>query len=262
MKRKWTLSDILLRLTVLLIIIFILAPLLVIIGASFTETGHLIFPPRGFTLDWYRNYFNDYGWMEATRISLYMAFVSMLCSMVIGTITAYSIDRSRRRNFWMSFFVMPITIPTVVTGLAMLRFYVALDVERGFLVLLSGHVVFITPFVIRTMCASFYRFNVSIEEASLTLGANKIKTFLLVTLPSVKSGLIASSFFAFIVSFGNLAISIFLTTARFTTLPIKIYTQTRYSSDPTLAAVSTFVVLMSVIIMFIIERKSNAENLF
>lgn len=233
--------------------------MVVLIGASFTETGYLSFPPKGFSLKWYHNYFTDYSWLAATKISIQMAIVSTVCSLILGTITAYAINRSRLRNFWMSFFTMPITIPTVITGLAMLRFYVSLGVNRGFLVLLSGHVVYTVPFVIRTMCASFYRFNVSIEEASLSLGANMAKTFLFVTLPVVKSGLISSAFFAFIVSLGNLAISIFLTTARFTTLPIKIYTQTRYSSDPTLAAVSTFIILISVVVIFFVD-KSDAET--
>ena len=262
MNKKFDWGGLFLRIVVFLLILFILAPLVVIIGASFTSTSYLSFPPEQFSLKWYKNYFGDSSWMAATRVSVQMAIVSTICSLTLGTITAYAIDRSKRRNFWLSFFTMPITIPTVVTGLAMLRFYVAMGVERGFLVLLSGHINYTTPFVVRTMCASFYRFNVSIEEASLTLGANKAKTFLLVTIPSVKSGLVASAFFAFIVSFGNLAISIFLTTARFTTLPIKIYTQTRFSSDPTLAAVSTFVILTSAIIVFLIERKTDTENFF
>ncbi len=258
-KRKEKRVPILLRIAVSLALIYILAPILVIIGSSFASVANLTFPPKGFSLRWYQEYFKDTGWLNATWISIKLAMIATACTVLLGSLSAYGIEKSKHRNMWLSFFTTPLTIPTIISGLALLQFYNFLEVERNFWAILSGHIVFVTPFVTRTMYTSFYRFNHSIEEASWVMGAGKVKTFLLIVLPAVKSGLMSSVFFAFITSFSNLTISIFLATGKNITLPIKIYTSASFDPTPVLSAISTIIIIITITVMMVMKHFGDHE---
>lgn len=249
-----------LKIVCFFLLLYILAPIIVLVVASFSQESYMVFPPKGLSLQWYIAFFTNKGFTSAFKTSCLLAVVTTVCSLILGTISAYGVDRSDHRDVLLSFFVSPLMIPTIITGLAMLQFYGMLNVERGFLVLLSGHVVFSVPYVVRTVAASLYRFNVTLEEAAQTLGANRVVTFMKITLPILKPALIASSCFAFITSFGNLALSIFLTTARFTTLPIRVYSYAAYSPDPTIAAISAVILVLTIVIMLIVEKTTGMDK--
>lgn len=259
-KKKITIGTVLHRIICALILLYILAPIFVLAVASFSEEAVLTFPPKAFSLQWYRSFFGNKGLMTAFKNSILLAVSSAACALVLGSISAYAIDRSNRRDFFLSFFAMPLTIPTLITGLALLQMYSFMGLDRNYLVLLSGHIVITTPFVIRTVAASLYRFNVALEEAAQTLGANRIITFLRITLPILKPALISSACFAFIESFGNMSVSMFLTTARYTTLPILVFAYAEYSPEPTIAAISSVILVFTIAVMTIIEKNTGMEK--
>lgn len=252
-------APLLLRIAVILIMCYILFPIIVIIGSSVTSVSNLTFPPKGFSLKWYQEYFHDGGWVEATWVSIKLAIVTTICSVILGSLSAYGVEKAKKKNLFLSFFTSPLTIPTVISGLALLQVYNLLEVDRNFWVILSGHIMFVTPFVVRTMYTSFYRFNHSIEEASWVMGAGKVKTFFLIVLPSVKEGLMTSVFFAFITSFSNLTISTFLATGKNITLPIKIYTAASFNPTPVLSAISTIIILVTAVVMCLMKSVGNKE---
>jgi putative spermidine/putrescine transport system permease protein len=237
-----------------------IAPIIVLIGASFSQESHLVFPPSGFSLKWYTAFFNSKPFMNSFFISFELAVASAVTGLILGTISAYSIERSPFRNVLLSLFISPLMVPGVIISLALLRFSVTFDLVHGFWLMLIGHVIIIIPYVVRTVMASLYRYNVTLEEAAQTLGANKMQTFMHVTIPILKPGLIAAGSFAFIISFGNLSISIFLSSAKMATLPIRIFSYAEFSPDPILAAISTVTLVFTLLVMILIEKTSGLHN--
>ena len=258
--KKISIGTIIHRFICFLLILYIVAPIFVLAVASFSQESVLIFPPKAYSTQWYKAFFGNRGLMSAFKNSLILAFSSAIGALILGSITAYAVDRSAKRDFWLSFFVSPLTIPAIITGLGLLLVYSALKVNRNFAVLLTGHIIITTPYVVRTVAASLYRFNITLEEAAQTLGAYRVTTFLRITIPILRPSLIASGCFAFIASFGNMSVSMFLTTSRYTTLPIRVYGYAENSPDPTIAAISSVILLMTIIMMLIIEKTSSNQQ--
>jgi putative spermidine/putrescine transport system permease protein len=142
----------------------------------------------------------------------------------------------------------PILFPAVVIGIALMIFFGKVGLSHTFTGLVCAHVIMALPFVIRVVSISLYGIGRPIEEASLNLGASRLKTFFHITIPLIKPGIIAGGIFAFFISFDEVSVTLFLAGPRTTTLPIRIYTFVEYSSDPTIAAVSAFLILIAVCI--------------
>lgn len=246
------------------VFIFILSPIVVLIGASFNESSFMVFPPTSFTLDWYGVVFRDSAFMEALWVSIQLGLISSIIALAIGTIASYGIERlqTKWRNFMNAFFNSPLQIPTIVLGIGLLQMFNGLGLVRSFSTLLLGHIILCLPYVIRTVGASLFRFDRSVEEAGLTLGAPPVKVFLAVTLPMLRPALLASIIFCFVVSFGNLAISMFLTSSRLTTLPIQMFGYVQYSPDPRIAALSVIIVVVTVFIMYVFEKILGLDRMF
>jgi putative spermidine/putrescine transport system permease protein len=243
---------------------FILAPIVVVIGASFNADSYMAFPPEDFSLRWFETVFQDVSYMSSLWTSVKLGIFSSIFALLIGTIAAYGIERvpTRWRNPLSSFFTSPLQIPTIVLGIALFQLFNGLGIELSFTTLLLGHLILCLPYVIRTVGASLYRFDRSVEEAALTLGANQQKVFIKVTLPLLRPALLASSIFSFVVSFGNLAISMFLTSSKMTTLPIKMFGYVQFSPDPRIAAISTVVIIVTVSIMYLTEKLIGLDRMF
>lgn len=245
-----------------LVLCFMVAPIFVVLVASFGNEGYLAFPPQSYSLKWYGAFWNSIPFKSAFVNSLILATLSSLIGLIIGTISAYAIEKSAVRNILMAFFLSPLMVPGVIIGLAILRYAVYFNMATGIMTLLIGHVVIIIPYVVRTIMASLYRYNVSFEEAAQTLGANKVKTFFSITIPILKPGLVAAGSFAFIVSFTNLSVSIFLSSAKIATIPIRIFSYAEFSPDPTLAAISVITLLFTLAVMIIVEKTTGLDKVY
>lgn len=248
----------------ILMFIFLLAPIVVVIGASFNKAQYLAFPPDSWSLTWFSTVLGSQAYMGALWTSVELGIIASLIALAIGSMSAYGIERlpSHWRSGMDVFFTSPLQIPTVITGVALLQLFNGLGLARSFGTLLLGHVILCLPYVVRTLGAALFRFDRSIEEAAATLGASLPRILWSVTLPLLRPALVASGIFGFVVSFQNLAISMFLTSPGISTLPIQVFGYAQYSPDPSIAAMSTIVVVVTIVIMSIVERVVGLERMF
>jgi putative spermidine/putrescine transport system permease protein len=224
-----------------LIIAFLVAPIIVVIGTAFTTTGYPTFPPRGFTLKWFQRFLSMEGFMESVWLSATVALATMTISSVLGTFAAIGIGRWRFRGraAASTFMMLPVLFPATVLGLALLIFFSTVGLSGTIYGLVTAHTVVATPFVIRMVMASLGEFDPAVEEAARNLGAGWWRTFFLVTLPLIRPGLLAGALIAFIISFDELVVTLFLAGPRLETVPVRIYTLLEFNTDPTVSAIST-----------------------
>lgn len=229
----------------LLILLYLVAPVIVVVATAFTTTAYPVFPPQGFTLQWFERFLGMPEFTEAIRRSALLAFSSTLVATALGTFSALSLARYRfrGREAISAFMLSPILFPTIVFGLALLVFYSRVGLSGSFIGLVIAHSVLTTPFVIRLVMASLAEFDPAVEEAARNLGAGWWRTFLQVTLPLIRPGVLAGAVFAFIISFDELVVTLFLAGPDMTTLPVRIYTYVEFSSDPTISAISTMLIV-------------------
>ena len=160
----------------------------------------------------------------------------------------------------MRWFLSPLVLPTIVLGVAILQYASALGFARSFWALFVGHVVLVTPYVIRTVLASLSGMEAAHEEAAQDLVPRPCQTFFLVTLPQIKPGVIAGALFAFINSWINVEVSIFNSTAQLVTIPVKLFNYIQFNIDPTLAAVSAVTIYIAIFVVVAIDFAVGIEN--
>lgn len=234
----------------LLILLYLLAPVIVVVATAFTTTAYPVFPPQGFTLMWFQKFLSMPEFTDAVQRSAMLATASTLVSTALGTFSALALARYRfrGREAISAFMLSPILFPTIVLGLALLVFYSYIGLQGSFLGLVAAHSVLTTPFVIRLVMASLSEFDPAVEEAARNLGAGWWRTFLQVTLPLIRPGVLAGAVFAFIISFDELVVTLFLAGPDMTTLPVRIYTFVEFSSEPTISAISTLLIVVWMLI--------------
>ena len=251
MARRWVLPA-----CVFLIYGFMLAPVLIVFPISFTEQQYVVFPPTGFTLRWYENFFDSDEFMSALYLSLRLTVSATLIATVFGTAAAVALVRYRfaGQQALKAFFVSPIIVPGLVLGIAMLIFFGPTLLYGTFAALLIAHIVVILPYVIRVVSANLVGLDIRIDHAAQSLGATRLQVFRTVTLPLLRPGIVAGAMLAFVQSFDELIVSLFLTGPQLSTLPVKIYHYIEFNSDPTIAAISVVVVVISATVILVTER--------
>jgi putative spermidine/putrescine transport system permease protein len=194
---------VILRITAGLVYAFILIPMVIVVLAAFNAGNYFTFPPQGFSLKWFANFFNRREFMQALRVSTEIAFWTAVASTIIGTAAAVVLVRSRfrGRDFLNAFVTSPLLLPQILTGVALLQFYTLLHMHASYAALLIGHIVVTTPYVIRTVTATLTHFDIALEEAAQSLGAHPVRAFFEVTLGVIKPGVVAGAIFAFAISF-------------------------------------------------------------
>jgi len=233
-----------------LIALYLLAPVIVVIATSFTTTAYPVFPPRGFTLRWFGEVLASPEYLEAMRVSATLAAASTAIATVLGTFAALGLARGsfRGKGAAAALFLSPIFFPAIVLGLALLIFYNQVGLAGTLHGMIAAHAVLTTPFVIRMVMASLSEFDPAVEEAAQNLGAGAVRTFFQVTLPLIRPGVVAGAVFAFILSFDELVVSLFLAGPGMQTLPIRIFTSLEYGSRPSVSAISTMLILVWLLI--------------
>jgi putative spermidine/putrescine transport system permease protein len=221
-----------------------------VVATAFTTTAYPVFPPQGFTLQWFQKFLSMREFTDAIQLSTMLASSSTLVATVLGTFSAMALVRYRfkGREAISAFMLSPILFPTIVLGLALLVFYSQIGLSGSFIGLVIGHSVLTTPFVLRLVMASLTEFDPAVEEAARNLGAGWWRTFLQVTLPLIRPGVLAGAVFAFIISFDELVVTLFLAGPDMTTLPVRIYTFVEFSSEPTISAISTVLIIVWMLI--------------
>ncbi|ADM72348.1 ABC transporter permease [Paenibacillus sp. SEL3] len=240
----------------LLVFIFLLGPLLIISVTSFEPGTVLKFPPQGFSLRWYENIFEVDLFMSTFKTSIVVSLLGNILALLIGMPAAYALSRFsfRGKDALNALFLSPLLIPGIVLGFTLLRYLIIVYHLPVYAGLLIGHTVIMLPFIIRVIASSLSNFDFAIEEAALSLGAGRLETFFKVVLPNIRSGIIAAILIAFLESFNNVDISVFMTGPGFSTLPIQMLTYVENYFDPTIAAISVMLMILTGILMFLIER--------
>ncbi|OGO27558.1 MAG: spermidine/putrescine ABC transporter permease [Chloroflexi bacterium RBG_16_54_18] len=241
-----------LRLITILIYAYIYIPIILLIIFSF-NSQKLNVRWEGFTLHWYRVLFQDGEVMHATRNTLVVAFISTIVATVIGTMAALALQRYRFPGYTAaeSTLYIPVIIPEVVMGIALLVFFVQVRLTLGLTTIILSHIAFSIPFVTLVVRARLHGFDKSIEEAAMDLGANEITTFLRVTLPTIMPGVLAGAMLAFTLSLDDYVITYFTAGPGSTTLPLRIFSMVRFAVTPEVNALSTLWVLTVFVLLLI-----------
>ncbi|MGH7069798.1 MAG: ABC transporter permease [Acetobacteraceae bacterium] len=255
--------TLLVGLVVALAVIYLVAPIIVVVMTSFTSTGYLAFPPHGFSLRWYGNIGRSQEFINGflTSVALASCAVSIVCA--IGIPAAIGLYRSPGMfsRALGQLFLSPLVLPAVVFGVGYLVALHRAGYFGTFAGALLAHCVLTTPFVVRSVGAGLAEIDPAYEDAAQSLGASPLRGFFRVTLPLMRSSIIVGAIFAFIISFDETVVTLFLVGPHFNTLPVRIFTYIQYSDDPTIAAISTALVLMSILILFVVSRVTAIGNL-
>ena len=236
--------------------VVLIAPSLVILVTSFTDSASLRFPPTGFSLRWYRALLDADQMQAAAWNSLVVAFWTTLLSVVLGTLAAVALAGSRA--WWARFldglFMSPLLLPALAFGFAALIFVYRMGMRPNLFFLVLGHVVVCVPFVMRTTLASLSQFDPALNDASTSLGATPVMTFRRVTLPLIGRGIGAGGFLAFMASFDNVPVSLFLADERTEVLPIHLWQQIETNLDVRTAAASGVIIIATLVLMLLAEK--------
>jgi len=248
---------------------FILIPLIIIVGTSFSESQFVTFPPQGFSLKWFVTVLTSYEWMFAFFLSGVLALVAMSIAIVVSLPAAKALAKHKvqvgGRDIGVTlrtFFLSPIVIPMIVFGIGIAITLQTLGLYGTFPGLVIGHLIIVVPYMLRSLIVSFEGIPDSVEEAAITLGATPVKTFFSVTLPLAKSGLIAGSLFSFIWSFENVTVSIFLSVPGMTPLPIRMWGYLSEFADPSLCAVATIFIVIAFGVFIAVYRRMGKASMF
>ena len=250
--RFGNLSDHFLLIASLSAFAFLYAPILVLIIFSFNDNPVTVLPLRGFTLGWYEKAFANADMMAAILNSFYVGFSAVILCLVIGVPSAFALDRYDfpGKVLFRRFALLPITLPGLITGIAMMNMFRAVGMDLSLFTVILGHGTALTAVVITQVFARLQRFNRTLEEASSDLGGRPWQTFMFVTLPNIRSAIIGSSLLSFTLSFDEIPVTFFLT-GRDNTLPMYIYSTIRRGITPEINAIGTLIVVASLVLILI-----------
>jgi putative spermidine/putrescine transport system permease protein len=239
-----------------IVVAFVLAPILVPLSISFTEAPFVRWPPQGFSLQWYGKLLSDDEFLTAFRFSVELAIVVTVLTLALGIPCAVGLARGRfpGRAAVQGLVLSPIIFPILVSGVALLQFFSAMGSRYTFLHLVIGHTVVCLPYAVRTVAASLMLVDTNIEAAARTLGAGPLRAFWRVTVPQIRPGILAGTVFAFITSFDDFAVSMWLSDARNFPLPLQIYVFIQRFFDPSVAASSALMIVFALGLLLFTER--------
>ena len=260
--RAWALGSRLLRVEFVLVVAFLYLPIVVVVGLSFNASG-LPTAWTGFSLDWYRAVLANEPLLGAFRNTLIVGLAATVVATFIGTLLALGLERTTRSALLDSVVYVPMIVPDIVLAIALLSFYNLvfvglLNLQLGLWTVILSHVVFDIAFVAVVVRTRLRNFDRSIEEASLDLGANEVRTFLHITLPAIAPGVIAGGLLAFTLSFDEFIIA-FFTKGTIETFPTKVYSMIRFGVTPEVNAIATFVLVISFTLVLASQRLRGTD---
>ena len=247
-----------------LVFFFLIAPLFVILPLSFNAEQYIHFSskmlaldPEGFSLRWYEDmiYGTKNPWGLATKNSLIIAFFATIGSTILGTVAALGLS-SRHMPYkaaFMALLISPMIVPLIISGTAIFFFMAKVGLAATHTGIVLSHIILGTPFVVITVTATLSGFDHSVTRAAASLGSNPVNTFMKITLPLIMPGVISGALFAFVTSFDEVVVVLFLAGLENTTIPIQMWTGLREQLSPTIMAVATCLIVMSTLILVTAE---------
>ncbi|MDB2651984.1 ABC transporter permease [Candidatus Pelagibacter bacterium] len=247
-----------------LVFFFLIAPLFVILPLSFNAEQYIHFSekmlaldPEGFSLRWYEDmiYGTKNPWGLATKNSLIIAFFATIGSTILGTVAALGLS-SRHMPYkaaFMALLISPMIVPLIISGTAIFFFMAKVGLAATHTGIVLSHIILGTPFVVITVTATLSGFDHSVTRAAASLGSNPVNTFMKITLPLIMPGVISGGLFAFVTSFDEVVVVLFLAGLENTTIPIQMWVGLREQLSPTIMAVATCLIVMSTLILVTAE---------
>ena len=247
----------LLQLNVFFVLVFLYAPVVALVVFSFNAAEHTAVW-KGFTFDWYAKLLGNRDLWRACLVSLIVAGFSTFVATVIGTMAALAIERHQfpLRSVFMQVIFLPIIVPDIVMGIALLMFYAQAHIPLGIASIVIAHVAFTISYVTIIVRARLQGFDRSMEEAAMDLGANEWRTFRSITLPLIAPGVIGGALLAFTLSIDDFVISFFTAGVGYTTLPVHIYSKLKFGITPEINAISTLLLFNSIALVVLAMRKA------
>ncbi|MGJ5021685.1 ABC transporter permease [Bradyrhizobium oligotrophicum] len=263
-RKNWEALSFQIVMTVIAImaLILIVSPSLVVVIVSFTSGFSLKFPPPGYSTRWYVELWNAWQLQFAARNSLVVALWSTGLSIVLGVAAALAISRSRTLTAKLldSLFMSPLVLPALAFGLAALMFFSLVGLPVSLLTLVIGHTIVCVPYVVRNTVAALAQLEPTLLESSAILGASRLYTFRRIVLPLIRPGIISGAFIAFMSSFDNVPVSLFLRDAATDMLPIRMWQDLEGKLDVTIAALSSVLIIATIALMAIMERTTGLSK--
>ncbi len=239
-----------------LVLLFLIGPFVIIVAASFSAGETLAFPPQGFSFRWIVKVFTVESFRESFAMSMFLAIGGTLSALVLGVPASYAMSRydlpfSETVRTMVS---MPIIVPGIIVGLALLRFFVVPFQLKITLALFLAHTALVLPYAVRVVSASLNNLRSDVEEAAVLLGSSRLGAFFRVVLPNIRGGILSAFILGFVTSFNQVPVSLFLSGPGVRTLPIDMLGYMEIVFDPSIAALSSLLAFMSVGIVFAAER--------
>ena len=264
-KERKDFGEFALAITAYMILFFLVLPVFIVVPLSFEAQQFLEFPPKGFSLQWYKSFFTSYTWTLATWRSLKIAFFVMILSTILGTVTSFCFVRKdfRGKELLLGFILSPKVMPTIIMAIAIYFFFVKLKLIGSILGLIIAHTIVAVPFVIVIVTATLQGFDINLEKAAMNLGANRLRTFRKITFPLIRPGVLSGALFAFLASFDEVIIAIFISGTAGHTLPVKMWESIKMETDPTITAIATMLIVITVSLLLVIEllrRRQSAKE--
>ncbi|MFT4609411.1 MAG: putative spermidine/putrescine transport system permease protein [Cellvibrionaceae bacterium] len=241
---------------------FLMLPILIIIPLSFNAEpyftfteGMLAFEADAYSLEWYREIINDEKWILAIKNSFYIGFFATILATVLGTCAAIGLSNPSMpfQRIIMAILLSPMIVPLIITAAGMFFFYSQMNIAGTYIGVIIAHAALGTPFVIITVNAALAGFDYSLVRASMSLGAPPLMTFLKVVVPLIRPGVISGALFAFITSFDEVVVVLFLAGPEQRTIPRQMFSGLREQINPTILAVATLLIVISVLMLITIE---------
>jgi putative spermidine/putrescine transport system permease protein len=244
------------NLIVALAFAYVLAPILIVVLMSFSSDAYIVFPPSGWSVKWYGELWQRTEFHDGLMVSLKIAALVTATALIIGVPASLAVARGqgRWRDMVYAYLTAPQLVPAVVLGLMLLLVFAPFRLVATLPGVVIAHVVVTMPFVIRIMVTTFSTITADCEAAAATLGASPLQVFFTVTLPLAAPGLLAAAAIAFIVSFDETVVTLFLSGPRFTTLPVQVFNYVTTKTDPLIAALSTVLLVFTALLIAAVER--------
>ncbi|XJZ28744.1 ABC transporter permease [Bacillota bacterium Lsc_1132] len=245
-------------------IIYILIPLIVVIPASFTSQNYPSFPAVGFSFQWYTKLLDRPEFLAGMINSAKFAFLAAFFSVLFGTLGALALAKYDipGKTFITSVLTAPLSVPQLVLGIALLIYFTPMMLAGTSLGFLIAHIIICIPYVIRLVLTGLSGFDYNLERAAAILGANPLVVFWKITLPLIRPAMISGGLFAFLTSFDNVTVSLFMISPDMRTLPIEIFSHMQDAYDPLVASISTVVIFISVILILVLEKLQGVGKVF
>jgi putative spermidine/putrescine transport system permease protein len=246
-------GRIVLGLAVGLVLFYLFLPVVIVVPISFSSARFLQFPPEEWSLRWYRAYFESAAWMTATRVSLTVAVATTVIATPIGLAAAYALHNSRLRVFRLLQLLLltPLMVPIIIIAVGVFFVYAKIGVLFTIPGLIMAHVMLALPYVVVATLAGFQSYDMTQELVARSLGVNRLKAFLQVTLPQIRPSVYSGALFAFITSLDETVVALFISGGDNQTLTKRMFTALRDEIDPTIASISSLLILASLILVML-----------